>query len=254
MTVSTLRLQHLEPENVIRFLGHPMHTHDVPHLIYVATGVAHLVVNDAPMTLRARESVWLASGVPHSARYEQGSLVLGPFLNVSDSPPISVLKLGVVPEIAAVMTTVLGVAPHSSAQVAVLRDAIGNVLRGVSSTYFALKTPSHPAVAPIARAAVRSTRTLAELASEQGLSVRHVQRVFQDETGMPFQRWRALARLNVAIAGMRGGQSVGQVARTAGYRTRSGLVKALEREVPADDIAGLLGRAKRPTGPSPSRG
>lgn len=244
MNESTLRLQHLEPENVIRFLGHATHAHEVPHLVYVAAGTAHLTVDGARITLRAQESVWLAAGVPHAARYEQGSLVLGPFLDEDDVPPTRMLKLGVVPEITAIMTTILGVAPHSAAQVAPLREALGRTLQGLGSSYFVLVPPTHPVIARLARAAVRSTRTLAELADDHGVSVRHVQRVFQEETGIPFQRWRAQARLNIAIARLRGGEPMTSVARTTGYRTRSGLAKALAREVASDDLPGITGQER----------
>ncbi|MDR2294159.1 MAG: AraC family transcriptional regulator [Microbacterium sp.] len=240
MQDSTLRLQHLEPENVVRFLGHPTHAHEVPHLIYVATGSAHVTADGVTMTLRARESLWLAAEVPHAARYEPGSLVLGPFLDPGDAPPAPVTRLGVVPEIGALMTTILGVAPHTREQVVPLREALGRTLRAVATSHFALVPPQHPSAARIARSCVLSLQTLAELAAEQGMSVRQVQRIFRDETGLSFQRWRSVARVNIAIARLRGGESMTQVARGTGYLTRSGLMKALAREVSPSELAALL--------------
>ncbi|GAA1136063.1 hypothetical protein GCM10009651_20180 [Microbacterium natoriense] len=241
MDDSALRLQHLVPENAVRFLGHGTHAHDVPHLIHVATGVAHVVVDDIAMTLHAHESVWLAAEVPHSARYEQGSLVLGPFLSPESAPPARMLRLGVVPEITAIMTMVLGVAPQSSAQVAPFRAALDRALAALGTSYFVLAPPSHPVIARIARDAVRPGETLAGLAERYGVSARHVQRVFQEETGLSFQRWRSRARLNMAISRLRGGESMTRAARATGYGTRSGLAKALSREVRPDDLAEIIG-------------
>lgn len=241
MTISTTRLQHIAPENAIRFIGHDTHSHDAPHLIHVATGSAHLVVDGTQMTLRARESAWLAPHVPHSARYESGSLVLGPLLSPRSTPPTRVLRLGEVPQISAVMTTILGVAPHTPDQVEPLRQALGTVLAELATVHFPQTAPKHPVAATIARAALRSDATLDELAAEHGTSARHMQRVFLAETGVSFARWRVRARLNAAIVRLRGGDRVELVAATVGYRTRSGLVKALRREVDAGLVRELLG-------------
>ncbi len=238
----TLRLQHLEPDNVIRFFGHPTHVHDVPHLIYVVVGTAHLTVDGVRMTLGPHESVWLAAGVPHAAQYDRGSLVLGPFLEAQDAPGRRVVKLPATPEITSLMTTVLGVAPRTPEQVAPLRRAIGDALRALFTCHFTLVAPRHPGVTRLARKAATSTQTLAQLAAEHALSARQVQRVFLRETGMSFQQWRVRARLNVAIAHLRGGESVASAALRVGYETRSGLVKALEREVAAHDLEEILGR------------
>ncbi|WP_219819491.1 AraC family transcriptional regulator [Pseudoclavibacter sp. AY1H1] len=243
MNDSTVRLQHLEPKHVIRFLGHPTHAHDVPHLIYVAVGIAHLTVDEVSMTLRAQESVWLAAGVPHAARYGEGSLVLGPFLDAEHGPPVPVLKLGVVPAVSTLMMTILGVAPQTRDQVIPLREALGRTLQGLVASHFVLVLPRHPTAARIARAAAASGRTLAELATAEQISVRQIQRVFLEETGLSFQRWRSLARLNIAIARLRGSEPLAQVARGSGYLTRSGLMKALERELSEADLQSVLGRS-----------
>ncbi|MDR6867491.1 AraC-like DNA-binding protein [Microbacterium resistens] len=248
MNESALRLQHLAPENAVRFLGHSTHAHEVPHLIHVAVGTAHVTIDGVRMTLRAHESVWLAAGVPHAARYEQGSLVLGPFLSDGTVPPARVLRLGVVPEVTAIMTTILGVAPHSAEQIEPLRAALDRALMSLGTSYFVLTPPVHPVISRLARAAVRSNRTLAELADGHGVSERHVQRVFREETGLSFRRWRAQARLNIAIARLRGGEQMAHVARATGYRTRSGLAKALAREVDADDLAEIVGIAQDTSG------
>ncbi|MDT9591523.1 hypothetical protein RDV89_00490 [Nocardioides zeae] len=47
-------------------------------------------------------------------------------------------------------------------------------------------------------------------------------------------------RLNTAIARLRSGDGTDRAARAAGYATRSGLVKALRRELPAEQVDLLL--------------
>ncbi|SEC04018.1 helix-turn-helix domain-containing protein [Arthrobacter woluwensis] len=230
MTRAMTNLKHLVPENSVRFIGHATHSHEEPHLIHVAVGAAHLDVAGEAVTLHARESLWLAPRVPHAARYEPGSLVLGPFLSPGTVPPTPVYRLGHLPALTTVMTTILGVAPQTSEQVAHLRSALDEILTDLVTEHFALNRPRHPVGAAIAREAAISHETLGAIAARHGISARQVQRIFADETGFPFHRWRVRARLNAALARLRAGESVTRAATAAGFGTRSGLLKALSRE------------------------
>ncbi|MFR9725201.1 helix-turn-helix domain-containing protein [Streptomyces sp. MS19] len=206
------------PEHTIRFRGHRSHAHREPHLIHVVAGTADLLVDGRAVRLGTRESLWLAPGVPHSARYAPGSVVLGPLLSPGTVPAQRVQRLGVVPQVTRLMTTVLGAAPATPEQIRPFRAALDALLRSLGSQYFTL------------RRAAMSDLTLDELAAAQGTSVRHVQRVFREETGMSFSTWRARARLNVAISRLRCGDGLTVAAHLAGYTTRGGLLKALTRE------------------------
>ncbi|GAA1741850.1 AraC family transcriptional regulator [Aeromicrobium alkaliterrae] len=234
------RLTELVPEHAVRLLGHAEHAHEEPHLIHVVTGAAYLTVDGDPVTLRTHESLWLAPDVPHAARYESGSLVLGPLLHDEDVPPVRVQRLGVVPAVVDVMTTILAVAPRTEEQIADLRTALGEVLRSLRAPHFALVVPTHPVAAAVAREARISSAPLDEIAARHGASSRHVQRLFTEQTGLPFHRWRVHARLNTAIARLRAGESMSRAARAAGYETRSGLLKALTREVEPSELRRLL--------------
>ncbi|KUF19390.1 helix-turn-helix domain-containing protein [Streptomyces silvensis] len=235
-------------ENAIRFLGHDTHQHDEPHLVYVVTGTARLLADGEEWQLGRHEAVWLAPQVPHALRIEPGGMALGPYLNPGDLPRRRVQPLGAVPAIVEVMTTALGAAPSTREQVLPFRQALGRVLRGVSRQYFPIVLPTHPAVRALAREALRTrTATLERLAADHRMSPRQVQRVFLDETGLPFTRWRNRARMNAAVEHLRGGGELTAAARAAGYATRAGLLRALSREsgVPVSalttDPAGALG-------------
>ena len=234
MTALPNRLTSRDPEAAVRFLGHDEHTHEVPHLIYVAMGVARITVDDVAMTLHPQESIWLQPHVPHAARYEPGSLVLGPFLNHDFAPPSRMRRLGPIPALTAVMTALQGAPPRDAEEAALFRGQIEAVLAGLSTPLFPLTKPRHPAAATIAQRAVRSPESLDELADSHGLSTRHVQRIFVDETGLPFRRWRVRARLNIAAERLHGGASPQSAAAAASYSTVSGLRKALHREAGLD--------------------
>jgi AraC-like DNA-binding protein len=244
------------PEHSIRFLGHDTHEHDEPHLIHIVIGTAELVVDGRPMRMRARENLWLAPRVPHSVRLSDEGVALGPLLSPATAPAERVQRLGIVPALTDVLTTVLVAAPSTPEQIRPFREALDDVLRGLDDRYFPLVLPAHPTARAIAREAL-SAATLGELAAARRTSVRHVQRLFQDETGLPFTRWRTRARLNVAIGRLRGGASPAAAALASGYATRGGLVKALGREtgLPADrlsaDPLAALDEPRRTAAPCP---
>ncbi|MFI8945127.1 helix-turn-helix domain-containing protein [Streptomyces sp. NPDC053750] len=237
-------------ENAIRFIGHDTHQHDEPHLIHVVTGTACLLADGEEWRLGRQESVWLAPRVPHALRIEDGGMALGPTLTPDDLPRRRVQPLGVVPAIVEVMTTTLGAAPGTSEEVQPFRRALGRVLRGISRQYFPVVLPTHPAVRALAREALRApSATLERLAAQHRMSPRQVQRVFLDETGLPFTRWRNRARMNAAVEHLLGGGELTAAARAAGYATRAGLLRALSREsglpvsaLTADAVGALGGR------------
>ncbi len=243
------------PENSIRFLGHDTHTHDEPHLVHVVAGTAELVVEGVPMTLRTHENLWLAPHVPHSMRLPGDSMALGPVLSRDVEPPGRVHRLGVVPAITSVLTAVMCASPATAEQVAPFRAALEDVLRGVAGDYFPLTLPAHPVARAVADDARRGVATLDELAVRRRASARHVQRLFVEETGLAFGRWRTRAHLNVAIARLRGGSHLDAAARAAGYASRGGLLRALSREtgVPVADLS-RDPVAALATGPAAGRG
>ena len=222
------------PENAIRFLGHGTHAHDEPHLVHVVTGTAELVVDGAPLTLRTHENVWLAPRVPHAMRLPDGAIALGPVLSPGVEPAHRVRRLGVVPAITSLLTAALCAGPSTPEQVAPFRAALEDVLRDLGGDFFALTPPRHPVARSVADEACGTAATLGELADRRRTSARHVQRLFVEETGLTFGRWRTRARLNVAIARLRGGSGLDGAARAAGYATRGGLLRALSRETGAD--------------------
>ena len=249
------------PENAVRFLGHDTHVHEEPHLIHVVSGTADLVVEGRAIRLGPRENLWLAPRVAHSAKYSEESVVFGPFLSPHTIPPARIQLLGIVPDLSRIVATILGAGPRTSAEVHRFRVALDEVLNAMRQDCFSLVSPRHPAARQVARASLAGVAgaegagsgsgaapgsswtgnmaTLEELAASAGTSARHIQRLFREETGLSFRSWRARARLNVAVAQLRGGAPLQAAARAAGYTTRPGLLTALSREtgIARDDLA-----------------
>ncbi len=233
-------LETVVSKHSIRFLGHDEHSHDVPHLIHLVRGTARLVVDGEPLRLREGESVWLAAEVPHATRLTAGSLVIGPMMSPGTTPAgTRVRRLGPMPALSALITTILGAAPETAAEVRPFREALDALLTGLDAEYFAVRQPTQPLLRRIADEAAAGSDTLDRITERNYLSVRQAQRMFLDETGLPFTRWRTRTRLNRAVAALRSGGTLDAARRAAGYATRTGLLRALSREtaLPERDLA-----------------
>ncbi|MFC7619825.1 cupin domain-containing protein [Microlunatus sp. GCM10028923] len=245
-------LERVVTKNSIRFLGHEEHRHDVPHLIHVVRGTARLTVDGEPLRLHEGESVWLAAEVPHAMRLPAGSLAVGPMLSPDHAPAgARVRRLGVLPALSALITTILGAAPETADEVAPFRRALEDLLDGLDAPHFWVREPTHPVARLIGNEAVTGTETLDRIADRHYLSVRQVQRIFLDQTGLPFARWRTRSRLNRAVAALRAGRDLDAARLAAGYATRTGLLRALSREsglpertLAADPLGSLAGQSR----------
>lgn len=229
------------PRTAVRFLGHATHHHDSPHLVHLVRGAAEVVADGQRHALAGGETLWLATGVPHSVQTTPGAIVFGPM--ITREPPRRVRALGHRPELAELMLTAVAASPRAT-EIVPFREAIDRLLAGIDRPRFSLERPSHPVAREIADRLLAGDRwtlgaTLPELAERHLSSVRQIQRLFGDETGQAFARWRTRARLNLALAELAGGAPPARAARAAGYATRDGLLRALARETgrPYADIA-----------------
>jgi AraC-like DNA-binding protein/quercetin dioxygenase-like cupin family protein len=74
-------------------------------------------------------------------------------------------------------------------------------------------------------------RPLEALAAECGASKRTMQRLFQEETGISFNRWRQTARLINAMQCLAAGQSVTSTALDAGYSSSSAFISMFRKHL-----------------------
>ncbi len=74
-------------------------------------------------------------------------------------------------------------------------------------------------------------RSLDAYARAVGVSRRTLTRLFAQDTGMSFDRWRTHMRLRAALPLLAEGQPVSRVARTVGYATPSAFLTAFRRTV-----------------------
>lgn len=219
-----------ERSDAIRVDGHPAHRHEEPQLVHVVVGRAVVTVGDVRLPVSEGEGVWLPGGQEHAVLLEAGGLLAGPLLPAACGPPDGRPRVVSDPAVRRLVATLLGVGPDTDEHIGMFRSALGRTLCAIGGSYFPLRLPAHPAARAIAEDAVRSRASLEQLAAAQFVSVRHAQRLFLDQTGLSFATWRSRARLNAAIAHLHGGHGVRAALTAAGYTTREGLAKALQRE------------------------
>ncbi|MGP5260724.1 helix-turn-helix domain-containing protein [Brachybacterium paraconglomeratum] len=249
--------------NSPRLLGHAPHSHEVPELVYVVTGRAHLEVDEDSWPMTARDAVWLAPGVVHALRCEDGSMVFGALLSPGTRPQAMAQLLAPMPELDRLMVLILGAAPNGEEQIRPFRAALDTLLAPLAEDRFPVRSPRHPTAARVARSLVAHDLhdlSVQELARRECISARHLQRIFLEETGLSASRWRRRARLNVALRAIQGGSNITAAAHRAGYSSGASLQRALEREVGASALCepgcvpGVLERPESGGDSEPSQG
>lgn len=252
LNTASLPLGEVVPQNSARLLGHGPHAHDLPELVYLVAGRARFEVDGTQVPLAARDAVWLDSGTVHAMRYEGSGMAFGALLSPGTRPSGPVQFLEPMPELDRLMITILGAAPSGEEQIRPFRSALDSLLGALGGEHFALRPPRHPAARRVARRLATSEETLQELALREGISLRQLQRLFLEETGVPATTWRRRSRLNAALRSLEGGSSTVIAAHRARYSSGASLLRALSREtgVPqarlAQDLWGALQEA--PTG------
>ncbi|WP_420111904.1 helix-turn-helix domain-containing protein [Pseudactinotalea sp.] len=227
-----------EPEAVVQFRSHAPHQHAEPHLIYLISGAGSVRLAAGEHPLAPGTGLWLDAGVEHELRLEGPGVVLGPLLSPSARPPRGRERRVQSPELHELMTILLARWATPGFDRLLFRDSMERVLAEIGTDWFDLVLPRHAAAREIALAAPTSTATLADLAAEQFLSTRQVQRIFLEQTGLPFATWRSRARLNRAIAALRRGEGMRAAVTDSGFGSRRTLRRALARE--AVEVGALL--------------
>lgn len=219
------------PDSTARFLGHEEHVHDVPHLVHIVMGHGVLTTPGHRLVLEPRSSVWLQAGIPHALRLADHSIALGPVLRPDASPGLPVLALGVVPAITDLMLARLAAGPRTPAQCDLFTGALETILQGIAQEDFPAPLPTHATARRVGLdACAIPDLTLDALCTRHGISSRHVQRIFRQQTGMSFRRWRRRRQLSHALQSLRGGSSPAAAALASGFGSRASLMRALAQE------------------------
>ncbi len=210
------------------------HTHADHQLAWAASGVLTVRTSSSTWALPPTRALWIPAGLRHetlSARTTtMRTLYIRPDLcpiSWPDFTPVAASPL---------LAELIGYLENPDLDPARRQHAetmLVDLLQPVAMTTIEVRMPAEErarAVADALAADPADGRTLAEWGREVGASARTLARAFVAETGLPFGRWRALLRLQAAIADLAAGEPVGNVARHVGYESASAFVAAFRRE------------------------
>ncbi len=220
-----------------RFLT-PAHEHGWAQLIYATSGVMSVHTGRGAWVVPSQRAVWVPPGVKHTIETSGTVTLRTLFLEsrlISSLPnccfvlPVSMLLREIVLHIFRI--SFLYATEPSQARIAwVLVDQ----LNSTDVVPLDLQMPIDPRARRVAEKLCEKPETaasLAELARESGASSRTLERLFQQDVGMTFGRWRQQVRLLRALRLLAEGYSVSSVALEVGYESTSAFIAMFKRRL-----------------------
>ncbi len=211
------------------------HTHDDDQLAWASRGVLSVVTDAATWLLPRSRALWIPAGTRHEVR-AQGAAVMRSLY----------IKRGLL-AIAWKMPTVVKARPLLAELIEYLGDEtlgterreraaalLVDLLEPLDVTTIEVRMPVDGRARSVAEALLRDpaeNQTLTSWGQKVGASGRTLERAFLSETGLPFSRWRTLARLQASLPMLASGRSISLVAPEVGYESTSAFVAAFHREV-----------------------
>ena len=213
-----------------------MHFHDRDQLVFASRGVMTVTTNDGAWVVPAYRAVWIPARTTHtiamSGVVAMRTLYLKPRLAESLPRTCCVVNIpALLKELILDACKVGSLGRRVSGQ-GHLIDVIVDQLRSVNVAPLQLTLPEDPRalrVADLLLTDPSDARPLAQIAPVSGASRRTIERLFVDETGMTFGKWRQQLRLMHAMRLLGGGAKVTLAALEAGYSTPSAFIAAFRK-------------------------
>ena len=210
------------------------HAHEKHQLVWGAAGVLTVGTEAATWVLPPTRALWVPAGVSHEVRAGDAATMTAAYLRpgtcaVTWTEPTTVRAGGLLGE----LTTYLAGDQLDPSRRRRAEEFLADVLEPVPAATIDLRLPGDERAAEVATALLAdpaSRVTLAQWGRRVGASERTLARAFLTGAGVPFGRWRTLARLAAALPLLAAGKPVGNVARAVGYENPSAFVAAFRRE------------------------
>jgi AraC-like DNA-binding protein len=206
----------------------PLHFHDRDQLVYASRGVMTVSTGSSTWVVPPHRAVWIPAKMPHaitmSGVVAMRTLYLKPRL--AKGPPRDCCVINVSPLLrelilhACTVRTLKTSVQWQAHLVAVILHQL-EAVRTVPLQLPHLSDPRLVRIAAILMRDPRDPRTLAQLCKETGAGKRSVERLFQQEIGMTFGKWRQQLRLMQGMRLLAEGAKVTHAALESGYGTAS---------------------------------
>jgi AraC-like DNA-binding protein/quercetin dioxygenase-like cupin family protein len=214
----------------------PLHFHDRDQLVYASRGVMTVRTSDGTWVVPTYRAVWIPATVHHtitmSGTVAMRTLYFKPRLAkalprdccvVNVSPLLKELILH-----ACAFVSLRKTIPWQSHLIEVIIDQ----LETIQMVPLQLPNPTDPRALRIARALLTDpseSRPLRQLCKVAGAGKRTVERLFQEDVGITFGKWRQQLRLMRAMQLLAEGKKVTHAALEAGYSTPSAFISMFRK-------------------------
>jgi AraC-like DNA-binding protein len=229
----TTLTQDYRPGHVI-----PLHFHDRDQIVYASRGVMTVGTEAGTWVVPPQRAVWIPAGIPHtlsmSGLVAMRTLYLKPSLASTLRRDCCVINVSPLLRELILHACALGVLKKKTKSMEHLIGVILDQLEGIEMVPLQLPHLSDPRarrVADMLAADPSDGRTLAQICRKSGASKRTIERLFQEEAGMAFGRWRQQLRLMQALRLLAEGAKVTHAALEAGYSTPSAFISMFRKSL-----------------------
>jgi AraC-like DNA-binding protein len=210
--------------------GHvvPLHFHDRDQLVYASSGVMTVRTQNGTWVVPPHRAVWIPAEIPHtitmSGLVAMRTLYLKPRLSEGLPRDCCVINVSTLLKELILHACTVRTLKKSVKWQMHLVAVILHQLEAVQMIPLQLPHLSDPRLVRIAEILTvdpRDSRTLAQLCKGTGAGKRSVERLFQQEIGMTFGKWRQQLRLMQGMRLLAEGAKVTHAALESGYSTPS---------------------------------
>jgi AraC-like DNA-binding protein len=218
--------------------GHviPLHFHDRDQLVYASCGVMTVRTGNGMWVVPTHRAVWIPKAVPHTITMSGTVAMRTLYLRagLARSLPRDCCVVNVPPLLNELIlhTCAAGPLRQRVAWQRHLIDVILDQLQAIRAVPLQLPNLSDRRALRVAETLLAdpgNRQPLARICKESGASRRTVERLFQEETGMTFGKWRQQLRLMEGMRLLGEGAKVTHAALDAGYSTPSAFIAAFRK-------------------------
>ncbi|HEY2708753.1 MAG TPA: helix-turn-helix transcriptional regulator [Caulobacteraceae bacterium] len=229
------------------------HDHPWGQLAFCNSGVMRVISDRAAWLSPPTRAIWLPAGAPHEivmkGEVATRFLYLAPELAVGLPTSPSVIE--VTPLLRELVLHILRrrMLHPDQPQQHRLAWVLIDLLIQARPIDLALPLPADRralAFADHVQAEPADGRSLGDLARRAGASLRTLQRLFPEQTGLTLEAWRQKARLIAAVAALSTGAPVAVTAQDCGYDSPSAFIAAFKRQFGATPGSVSSGRLRQP--------
>jgi AraC-like DNA-binding protein len=218
--------------------GHvvPSHFHDRDQLVYASRGVMTVRTGDGTWVVPTHQAVWIPAAVPHTITMS-GMVAMRTLYfrtRLARTLPRGCCVVNVSPLLKELIlhACTLAALDKTITWQGHLIHVVVNQLEAIRVVPLQLPNPSDPRALRIANVLLADPsdrRTLQDLCKVAGASKRTVERLFQEDAGMTFGKWRQQLRLMQSMRLLAEGAKVTHAALDSGYSTPSAFISMFRK-------------------------